>query len=45
MNLPELIELSETDKFVENLLDRAVKNVFGNRKPLTEILDNIDKDE
>ena len=29
MNLPELIELSETDKFVENLLDRAVKMSLG----------------
>lgn len=44
MNLPELIELSETSELAEKILDTAVKKAFGDRKPLTEILDKM-KDE
>ena len=38
INLSDLIDLSEEDKLIEMLLDTAVKNVYGNRKPLTELI-------
>ena len=41
MNLPDLIGKSENNPNIKTLLDIAVKKVFNNRKPLTEILDNL----
>lgn len=41
MNLPDLIDISKKSKRVEKLLNKAVKNIFGDRKPLTEILDKL----
>lgn len=43
MNLPDLIEKSKTNKAAEIILNIAVKKAFGDRKPLTEILDKIAK--
>ena len=44
MNLPNLIDLSETDELAKFILDAAVESAFGDRKPLTEILDKIADD-
>ena len=45
MNLPQLIKISETSKLAKSILDKAVKKVYNNRKPLTEILNAIDRKE
>jgi len=42
MNLSDLIELSEKDKRIEKILDIAVERIFGDSKPLTEILKEIE---
>ena len=46
MNLSDLIDLSETDELAKTILDAATRKAFGDRKPLTEILEmktSIDK--
>lgn len=45
MNLPDLIDLSKKCKYARMILDKAVDKAFGDRKPLTEILDKIKAEE
>ena len=42
MNLSDLIDKSETEEFAKLLLDMATKKAYGNRKPLTEILEKME---
>ena len=44
-NLPDLIELSKKCRFTKLIVDKGVRRIFGNRKPLTEILNKIKKEK
>ena len=41
MNLSDLIDLSETDRLATLILEVAVREMYRDRKPLTEILDKL----
>ena len=43
MDLADLIRLSKTSKLARDILKRVAEDIDNNRKPLTELLDEIDK--